>query len=81
MNVNLSKSGNSLAVRIPAGIASEASIAEGSQLSVAVEEGALHLVPQRHEISLEELISGITESNLHSEVDTGPPIGNEALLG
>lgn len=27
---------------------------------------------------LEELLAGITDENLHPEVKTGPPVGNEA---
>jgi antitoxin MazE len=29
--------------------------------------------------SLESLVAGITEDNIHSEVDTGNPIGKECL--
>ena len=27
---------------------------------------------------LEQLLAGVTEENLHREVDTGPAVGNEA---
>jgi prevent-host-death family protein len=30
------------------------------------------------EVTLEQLLAGITDGNLHTEVDTGPPTGNEA---
>jgi antitoxin component of MazEF toxin-antitoxin module len=29
-------------------------------------------------LSLEELLDGVTEANLHAEVDTGPAQGSEA---
>jgi hypothetical protein len=32
------------------------------------------------QLTLDHLLAGITEQNLHPEVDTGPPVGQEAWL-
>lgn len=34
--------------------------------------------PARTPLSLEQLLEGVNQSNLHSEWDTGPPVGKEA---
>ncbi len=79
MNTHIAKWGNSLAVRIPKGIAEHAALHEGDTLEVSVtEDGALVLRPARRQYSLEELVSGITPENRHLETDWGLPVGGEA---
>jgi antitoxin MazE len=34
---------------------------------------------RRKEYSLDELVRGITRANIHDEVDSGMPVGKEAL--
>lgn len=73
------KWGNSLALRIPANLAKETKIEQGSEVEITIEKGAILLRPLGKEFSLEDLIAGINEENLHSEVDFGRHEGREAL--
>jgi antitoxin MazE len=78
MRVRLQKWGNSLAIRIPKVVATEAALDQGSALELQVENGAITLkrVPE-HEYSLEELLAEVTPQNLHGEVNTGGSVGRE----
>jgi antitoxin component of MazEF toxin-antitoxin module len=50
----------------------------GNSLAVRIVKGGLLLEPSTElSPSLEELLGGVTESNLHDEVDTGPAQGVE----
>ncbi len=43
-------------------------------------DGKLVVAPvTKPELALERLLAGVTEQNLHREVDTGPATGNEVL--
>ncbi|MBG7607360.1 MAG: AbrB/MazE/SpoVT family DNA-binding domain-containing protein [Verrucomicrobia bacterium] len=77
MKVKLAKWGNSLAVRIPAPIAADASLSAGSTFEVTVASGRIQLSPIECEPTLEELVSQITPENRHEETDWGTATGNE----
>jgi antitoxin MazE len=71
--------GNSLAVRIPKAFAEEAGIKDDSPIEMRLVRGGLLLEPSAGwSPSLEELLNGVTESNLHDEADTGEAQGSEA---
>lgn len=74
----MSRWGNSLAVRIPSQIASEAELHEGVSLRIEFNDGAIHLSPVVSEPNLEELVAAITEENRHDEVDFGHAEGEES---
>jgi antitoxin MazE len=78
MQVQVQRWGNSLALRIPKPFAAETHIRQGAVVDLAVEQGRLVMTPVREAAySLEELLAGITEENLHGETDWGAPVGNE----
>lgn len=79
MIANVAKWGNSLALRIPNAFAREIDVKEGAKVELSVTEGAIILRPiEEHAVfDLDTLLSGITEENMHSEVATGPSVGNE----
>ena len=77
MKVKLSRWGNSLAVRIPAQIAVEASLEEGVPLRIEYVDGALHLSLIETQPTLDQLIAGITKENSHREIESGSPVGEE----
>ena len=77
MRTKLSRWGNSLAIRIPATIASEADIHEGRTLPIEYSDGVLHLRPESRKLELEDLLKDITDENLHGEMDFGAPVGQE----
>lgn len=79
MQTKVKKWGNSLALRIPKAFADEMSISLNSPVEISIVEGNLVIAPlPQKEFSLHELLAEISEDNLHHEVETGEPVGNEA---
>ena len=83
MKVQFLKWGNSLALRVPKVFAQEIGASAGKAASMEVRDGKLVVElakprrrPRRY--TLEQLVAGITQENRHSELEWGPPIGNEA---
>jgi len=76
MEAVVKKWGNSLGIRIPHLIASELSLKDGSCVDIKGmgEEIVIRLV-QKNKLS--EMLDGINESNLHSEIETGGSLGKE----
>jgi antitoxin MazE len=78
MQTRIQKWGNSLALRIPKSFAVETRLEVGTLVEVSLLEGKLVVSPLRQPtVTLEELLAGITDQNLHHEVDTGPAVGEE----
>jgi antitoxin MazE len=72
--------GNSLGLRIPKALAEEAAIANGSIVEVRADEKGRLIVEVVLDASytLDELLAGVTDENLHREVGTGARRGREA---
>lgn len=78
MKVKLSRWGNSLAVRIPAPIADEAQLQEGTSVEIEADgNGGLRLTQLREVPSIDDLVAAITNDNRHEESGWGEPVGNE----
>jgi antitoxin MazE len=78
MKTRVQKWGNSLALRIPKSFADEAGLKKEMPVEVSLKGGNIVITPiARPKLTLEELLAKVTEDNLHSEVDYGPPVGNE----
>ena len=78
MKTRIQKWGNSLALRIPKSFAEEVQLSQGTQVEVSLKEGKLLVSPVLETpFSLDELLAGVTEENLHQEIDTGRATGNE----
>lgn len=80
MNVRASiqRWGNSLALRIPKVLATQAALEENSAVELRVQGDALIVRPARKEWQLEELVAGITARNRHRATDWGTAVGKEA---
>jgi antitoxin MazE len=79
IETQVSKWGNSLAVRIPRGIAIEARLAEGDRLTLDLAtDGSIVLRSARRRYQLRQLVQRITAKNRHSETDWGTPAGRES---
>ena len=79
MKTRVQKWGNSLALRIPKAFANEVGLHKEASVEVSLVDGKLVVTPAiKPALTLEHLLAQVTEDNLHREVDTGPPIGNEA---
>jgi antitoxin MazE len=73
------KWGNSLALRIPAHLARQLNLTANTPVDYAVVDGNLVVRPIRTHppYSLDQLLDGITEENIHDETDMGVAVGKE----
>ena len=78
MRLNVSKWGNSLAVRIPRSIASDVHIFEGTPVDLHVDGGSLVITPSRPKYELSDLLGEMKTGHKHMEADWGGPEGEEA---
>ncbi len=78
MKTKVQKWGNSLALRIPKSFAAETALEPDSEVDLSLIEGRLVITPVKATYSLERLLEGVTEENVHAEVDTGASVGHEA---
>ena len=80
MQVTMRKWGNSIGVRIPAGILTELNLSAEKKVDVRAEAGRIIIEPIIHsQETLEQLLGQITPDNVHSEIDFGQPVGKELL--
>jgi antitoxin MazE len=78
MQIKIQKWGNSLAIRIPRSFAKNINIDQGSLLDLTTEDGKIVAKPiEDNEYTLEQLLDGVTEKNLHKKIDTGKAVGKE----
>jgi len=78
MRTRVQKWGNSLALRIPKSFAAEVGLKRESSVELSLADGRLVITPVAGpELTLEQLLAGVTEENIHHEVQTGPATGNE----
>lgn len=77
MTNKIVKWGNSLAVRIPKQIAQEAALEAGDEISIATSDTQIIITPQKKKYTLEELLEGMEQVNLHDEADWGKTEGQE----
>ena len=77
---HLSMWGNSLALRIPKAFAHQLQARDGMPVTFSVQNGSLVVTPvSSPELTLAQLLMGITEENLHGETSTGFAVGNEIV--
>ena len=78
MKTKIKKWGNSLALRIPKSFALNANLRHDELVDLSMEKEKIVITPLGgKEYSLDELLEGVSESNLHGEFDTGVPVGKE----
>jgi len=78
MESKVKKWGNSLGVRIPKSFSTQAGITEGSSIEINIDGDKITIAPKhKNEYSIDELVSMISEDNVHYEIKTDGPIGNE----
>jgi antitoxin MazE len=74
----VSKWGNSLAVRIPQAVAKRAKLADGDPVTLDLAtDGSIVVRSARRKYDLHQLVSRITKTNCHASVDWGPAVGKE----
>ena len=78
MQTKIQKWGNSLALRIPKSFALHVNLKQNELVDISIDKGKIIISPiSQKEYSLEELLKGVSENNLHGEFDTGAPAGKE----
>jgi antitoxin MazE len=78
MQVNVSRRGNNLWLRIPKDIAGQARLRAGSRVEIAAENGRLVISPALQRYLLADLLGGMTPQAMHEAFDWGPDRGREA---
>ena len=80
MLLKAQKWGNSLAVRIPKPLAVDVGIKADDCLDARIIDGTIVLTPEKgSRYQLIDLLTGITDANLHGPIDFGEPVGKELL--
>ena len=80
MQVTMRRWGNSIGVRIPAGILTELNLSAEKKVDVRAEAGRIIIEPIiDSQETLEQLLGQITPDNVHSEIDFGESVGKELL--
>jgi antitoxin MazE len=79
VSLTITRWGHSLAIRIPKPFAEQLDWQENTELVPSIVDGKLVLeAAAAPAYDLQDLVSGITPENLHTEIGTGSAIGNEA---
>jgi antitoxin MazE len=76
MEITVQKWGNSLGVRLPNLIIRDLSLKKGSVVDINVNGNEIIIEPLKKS-RLSELLEKINEENIHQEVETSGPFGNE----
>lgn len=80
MRVLVKKWGNSASVRIPAAVMEAAKLSVDQPVDIREEAGRVIIEPVREpRFDLAELLSAVTDENIHDEIDFGAPVGKELL--
>jgi len=74
MHIHVTKWGNSLGVRIPRVLANKIGMHEGTPVDVSIQD---HHIVITKELSLQYLLSQVTQENIHGEVQVGAACGEE----
>lgn len=79
MRSSIKKWGNSLAVRLPMPLLKSTDLQEGTAVEIFMSGPNIIIQPvnEPDEYNLALLVEKITDENLHAEIDTGKPVGNE----
>jgi antitoxin MazE len=78
MEARIQKWGHSLALRIPSSFVKKTKILAGSRVDLSEIKGKLVITPiETEDRSLDMLLAGVTDDNLHHEVSTGDSVGSE----
>jgi antitoxin MazE len=76
METIVKKWGNSLGIRIPNLIVRELSLKDGSYVDINDNGNEIIIKPLRKK-KLSEMLNLINEQNIHEEIKTSGPVGNE----
>ena len=75
MQAHIQKWGNSLGLRIPMKLSQQLKLKAGSAVTLQIEQDHLVILPKKYQ--LEEMVSHITDANVHHEMFEGETKGRE----
>jgi len=79
MRTKIQKWGNSLALRIPKAFALDAQLENNSVVEILLVDGRIVIKPiLTPQWTLDDLLAGVTNENVHQEIESGEAVGNEA---
>ena len=65
-------------MRIPRGLAEEVGLVAGTEVSLSSKDGQLVVTPAiPTRLSIDDLLAGVSEGNIHSPIDIGSAVGAE----
>jgi antitoxin MazE len=79
MQVQISKWGNSLGLRVPRSLARQAGIADGGKVNITADGNRLIIESVTHVVRLEDLLANMTPEKMGAAFDWGGDIGREAV--
>jgi antitoxin component of MazEF toxin-antitoxin module len=78
MQVQIQKTDQGLMIPIPEDLVQKSKFSQDSMVNITFENDRFVVAhPDDPYYTIEELLEGMTEANLHEEIRTGPPRGNE----
>ncbi|KUG21947.1 programmed cell death antitoxin maze [hydrocarbon metagenome] len=77
MEVTIQKWGNSLAIRIPGSYAKDINLKQGTCVDLRKKADKIEIVPRKTKLNLRDLLSKITDENIHEEEFAGDGVGKE----
>ena len=77
MEVTIQKWGNSLAIRIPGSYAKDINLKQGTPVDLLKKADKIEIVPRKTKLNLRDLLSKITDENIHGEEFAGGSVGKE----
>ena len=75
MQTVVQKWGNSLGIRIPSLYVKEFNLRNGNAVEILEEDGRIVILPPKKD--LREMLSRVTDKNMHDAIETGSSLGNE----
>ncbi|MEE3625534.1 AbrB/MazE/SpoVT family DNA-binding domain-containing protein [Nitrospirillum sp. BR 11752] len=79
MQVQISRWGNSLGLRVPKDIAKEVGLTEGDRVEVVAEQGRIVIALARPRYRLADLLVGMTPHDMGGTFDWGEDVGREVV--
>jgi len=80
MKTYIKKWGNSLALRIPKSLTDEINLKIDTPVTISVDKSNHRILITRineEQYSLENMLSKVSEENIHKEYESGKPVGKE----
>lgn len=81
MQIQISRWGNSLGLRLPRALAQLIGVSEGQKVNIIADGGRLIVEPASPRYRLEDLVANMTPQAMHEAFDWGDDVGGEIVDG